>query len=102
MFSSAHSGEVSSSPGVRRLNTGLIALVPTGTSSLRSVFPAHDRRIAMAEHETRAWEESLEEFRKHAESLPIGSKERAEAEKKVFALAQAIELRDSFAIDDDK
>ena len=56
----------------------------------------------MAEHETRAWEVSLEEFRKHAESLPVGSKEREEAEKKVFALARAIELRNSFAIDDDK
>lgn len=56
----------------------------------------------MAEHETRAWEVSLEQFRKHAESLPVGSKEREEAEKKVFALTQAIELRNSFAIDDDK
>jgi hypothetical protein len=46
----------------------------------------------MAEHETRAWEESLEKFRKHAESLPVGSKEREEADKKVFALARAIEL----------
>ena len=54
------------------------------------------------ENEPRSWEESLEEYRRQAKRLPVGSKERDEADKKVFALAQAIDLRNSFAPDSEK